>query len=246
MVLKILIGVDSEAPCVVVPIHAYHPTSKMVSFNVLVLVLAYIVSAGHERVEKRLKAAVALQLFHTALAVGLIARSAEYCSHLATKLERERAKPVLVAYLQVKRLAMVKHAVGILALALGEIVLPIVIGHAPVGHMPLKVKPAVAERQRPILRQGQTRLRHGARVYSQCLRAAAQPIVLQLHWILLAAECQHAVKPPPFDISLLDNDFAREIIRHGHVDAETHAPTPGRVGMQRPRHAGHYVSVVFL
>ena len=58
--------------------------------------------------------------------------------------------------------AMVKHVVDIFGLPLGEIMLPIVVGHQAERRMPLNMKPATAERQRPILGQGQTRLGDGA------------------------------------------------------------------------------------
>ena len=81
----------------------------------------------------------------------------------------------------------------------------------------------------PVVFERKAHLRHGARIDAQCLAAAAQPTVLQIHVALLAAHRQCAAEPSALHIGLLYDEVARVVHGYGDVGAESPVSPRGLV-----------------
>ena len=68
--------------------------------------------------------------------------------------------------------------VSIFGLALGEIVLPIIIGHHAIGDVALQLEPAVEDGELPILGKCQANLGHGTGIDAQGLTTTGEGLVL--------------------------------------------------------------------
>ena len=133
--------------------------------------------------------------------------------------------------------------VGIFALLIGERMLPTVVGHHAVSDVAFHLKPTAQGRNGPIAWQGQSHLGHRTRVDSQRLRPTAQPIVLQLHGLLLGSDGQCAMKPTALNKRLLHHHVAGVMKRGGHIEAISHAPTARRVVEQRANGRGAHIAI---
>ena len=226
-ILIVLVGIKVPRHPLAIIIETNEPTAQHVAFLVAIhRSLARLVAAcRHKGMPKATNALVVFNDAHAATAVGHIGRSAKESGLLQSQLERPGNETVLAAYLQVARLAVVEHMVGIFALPIGERMLPTVVGHHAVSYVAFHLKPTAQGRNGPIARQGQSHLGHRTRVDSQRLRPTAQPIVLQLHGLLLGSDGQCAMKPTALNKRLLHHHVAGVMKRGGHIEAIPHAPT---------------------
>ena len=141
---------------------------------------------------------------------------------------------------------MIEHAVGILRLLLGEIMLPVVIGHLAIGDVTLDGEPVVCEGKRPVLRQRQAHLRHRTGVDTQGLATAAQGLVLQFQGILLGANAQHAMEPTSLHEGLLHHHMTGVMERHSHIHPIADAPPAGGIGIERTNRATTEITIGLL
>ena len=160
VVFEEVVGVYREAPQVGVEVQTRHPTAQLVAGAVGVDSVGCVAAARYESVPEVLYARAGRYALHVAVAVATIGLAAELARHLQSQFEAEREERVLVAYLQIARLGVVEHVVGVFLLLVGEVVLPAVVGHHAVGDVSLKVKPALCTGDGPVFGQGDAHLRH--------------------------------------------------------------------------------------
>ena len=241
-----MIGIDTHFPTVKIIIEAHYPRTKQVACLVGIFSITGICTTWEKRIPKRFPALVCWHLFHLSIWITEIRISIKKCRHLHPQLQAPWAKPLLAAYLQITRLAMIEHFVGIFLLLVREIMLPTVISHHTIGNMSFQLHPAIEYRQGPIIRQGKANLGNRAGIDSQGLATAGKRLILEFHRIFLGTHTQHTMQPASLNKCLLHNGMAGIINRSHHIYTITQSPTTGRIGCERAIHHRTQIAIPLI